>query len=61
VTPEQRFHLRHRAARNRWIAEPSFPREDVLKAYEKPQVCLCVLVYVLVYVRYALHVVCFTM
>ncbi|KAG5186039.1 hypothetical protein JKP88DRAFT_348118 [Tribonema minus] len=37
VTLAQRFHLKHRSARNRWIASPSFPSEEVLRAYEKPQ------------------------
>lgn len=34
----QRFHSKHRSARNRWIPPPNFPSDIVMKAYVDPVV-----------------------
>jgi len=37
-TKEQKFHIKHRAARNRWEAPESFPSDSVMSAYVNPVV-----------------------
>lgn len=35
-TKEQKFHIKHRSARNRWSAPETFPSDNVLSAYVNP-------------------------
>ncbi|CAM9623755.1 unnamed protein product [Ectocarpus sp. 6 AP-2014] len=35
---EMKFHLKHRTARNRWTVPEGFPSEEVINAYNNPQV-----------------------
>ncbi|CBJ48609.1 DNA repair enzyme [Ectocarpus siliculosus] len=35
---EMKFHLKHRTARNRWTVPDGFPSEEVINAYNNPQV-----------------------
>ena len=37
-TKEQKFHIKHRTARNRWDAPETFPSESVMSAYVNPVV-----------------------
>ena len=37
-TKEQKFHIKHRTARNRWEAPETFPSESVMSAYVNPVV-----------------------
>lgn len=37
-TKEQKFHIKHRTARNRWDAPENFPSESVMSAYVNPVV-----------------------